>query len=155
MCDPVCIQGTTEKRKFENAQLLNSTIFGGSECEGAPQPGQTTNPFERTVPQQSREITPVGNPTRRPAPGHTASQSGNVLVNLPTRMLNANRDAGFDRITRVPPAKARQDWFTVGLRTWASAANREFEVTLIKEVLGQCADLSRDGAVAHEMLFQH
>ena len=84
---------------------------------------------------------------------HTASHSGDVLVNLPTRMLNANRD------TRVPPAKARQDWFTVGLRTWASAANREFEVTLVKEVLGHPADLSRHGAVdrqlAHEMLFQH
>ena len=57
----------------------------------------------------------------------------------------------------LPPARAWQDWFTIRLRTWANVISPEFETELVKKVLGQLADLSRQGAadrqLAHEVCF--
>ena len=46
----------------------------------------------------------------------------------------------------LPLANAWQDWFSIGLRTWANVTSPEFESELVKKVLGQQADLPQHGA---------
>ena len=112
------------------------------------------------------------NPTIPPLPeeegGEDTTEPEDPPAELLGRVLAGSREPDVSRVKlarmpaptgsrRLPPAKAWQDWFTIRLTTWANVISPEFDTELVKNVLGQPADLSRHGAadrqLAHEISF--
>ena len=147
------------------------SVFGGSDQGTAssqvppPWPGLGMNPLGPTFRAETQT-----DPTVPPLPeeGEATAEPEDPSAELLRRVLAGAREPDVSRVKlarmpaptgsrELPPTKAWQDWFTIRLRTWANVISPEFETELVKNVLGQPADLSRHGAadrqLAHEICF--